>query len=265
MTHLITIENLSLTIRKQKILNHINLKLKRGECLTLVGPSGSGKSSLALLILGLLKADTGTITFNLNSKTPRASLVQMIWQDIHSSLNPTMSTQNLIAEPLRVIGTYSKKEEKQQIYRVLELVNLPHTILNLKPYKLSGGQKQRVAIAKALVSNPKLLICDEPLSSLDTLNQSLILKLFQTIKQECNITLLFITHDMSAAYSIAETIAVLDKGLIVEHGPKEEIFSTPKHNKTQELLDAIPRFSLQPSPFDLSTSSPSTAYKDVLV
>lgn len=244
MTTLLNIEGLSLTIRGKKILNQINLKLIKGNCLTIVGPSGSGKSSLALTILDLLKADTGTITFNIDPNIPRARKVQVIWQDIDSSLNPCMSIRTIIAEPLNIIGTYSKAEQDKEIYNVLDLVNLPKSVLNLKPYKLSGGQKQRVAIAKALVSKPELLICDEPLSSLDTLNQSLILSLFETIKKEYQNTLLFITHDMSAAYYIADTIAVMNQGTLIEHACREKIFSTPEHTITQELLDAIPIFSL---------------------
>ncbi|ACZ33177.1 oligopeptide ABC transporter, ATP-binding protein OppF [Chlamydia pneumoniae LPCoLN] len=244
MTTLLSIKDLSLTIRGKKILNHINLNLIKGSCLTIVGPSGSGKSSLALTILDLLKPTTGTITFHMDPKIPRARKVQVIWQDIDSSLNPCMSIKGIISEPLNIIGTYSKAEQNKEIYNVLDLVNLPKSVLHLKPYKLSGGQKQRIAIAKALVSKPELLICDEPLSSLDTLNQSLILDLFQTIKKEYQNTLLFITHDMSAAYYIADTIAVMDQGSLVEHACREKIFSTPEHTTTQDLLDAIPIFSL---------------------
>ncbi|SPN73358.1 Glutathione import ATP-binding protein GsiA,microcin C ABC transporter ATP-binding protein YejF,ABC-type oligopeptide transport system, ATPase component,nickel import ATP-binding protein NikE,ABC transporter [Chlamydia serpentis] len=244
MTTLLSIEDLSVTIRGKKILNQINLQLMKGSCLTIVGPSGSGKSSLALTVLNLLKRNTGTITFNIDTNLPRARKLQVIWQDIDCSLNPCMSIKTIIAEPLNIIGNYSKTEQEKEIYNVLDLVNLPKSILNLKPYKLSGGQKQRVVIAKALVSKPELLICDEPLSSLDTLNQSLILDLFQTIKKEYRNTLLFITHDMSAAYYIADTIAVMDQGNLVEYGSREKIFSTPQHIITQELLDAIPSFSL---------------------
>ncbi|WP_201456990.1 ABC transporter ATP-binding protein [Chlamydia sp. 17-3921] len=245
MTDLVTLKNLSLSIRNQKILSNINLTLTRGECVTIVGASGSGKSTLALAILGLLKPSEGSIIFHQDVPKPKAQTVQMIWQDVHSSLNPTISIKDLISEPLRILKTYSKAEQQKEIFNTLELVNLPRTILDLKPHKLSGGQKQRVAIAKAIVCRPELLICDEPLSSLDTLNQSLILELFKKIQQEYKNTLLFITHDMSAAYYIADTIAVMDKGQIVEHAPKEQIFCSPLHEKTQELLDAIPLFSLK--------------------
>ncbi|WP_284443468.1 ABC transporter ATP-binding protein [Chlamydia gallinacea] len=241
MTHLVTIEHLSLTMRKHVLLKDICLQLNKGECLAIVGSSGSGKSSLALTILGLLKPNTGTITFHVHPKMPKAKIVQMVWQDISSSLNPTMCVEELILEPLNILGIRSK----ERLYQVLDLVHLPRSLLPLKPHQLSGGQKQCVAIAKALICEPNLLICDEPLSALDTLNRSLILERFQTIKQECKSTLLFITHDMSATYYLADTIAVMHQGMLVEYGPTKKIFQTPEHKKTQELLDAIPRFSLE--------------------
>ncbi|EPP35549.1 ABC transporter family protein [Chlamydia ibidis] len=244
MTYLLTIHDLSISIHKQPILRNISLKLKKGECLTVVGASGSGKSSLALSILGLIKADKGEINFHVHA-TPKAKAIQIVWQDVCSSLNPTMSVRDLISEPLNILGIRSKETQEKEIYKVLQLVNLPISILKLKPHKLSGGQKQRVAIAKALVCRPSLLICDEPISALDTLNQALILELFQTIKEKHQITLLFITHDMSAAYYMADSIAVLDKGQLVEYGDKEKIFSSPEHPKTQDLLDAIPLFSIK--------------------
>lgn len=244
MDNLVSIHNLSITIRNHPILSNITLQLPRGQCLTLVGASGSGKSSLALAILGLLPINKGYIQFHL-PRTHIAKQVQMIWQNVYSSLNPTMSVRDLIAEPLQIIGGYSKSEQLEAITHALQLVNLPESVLHSKPYKLSGGQQQRVAIAKAIVCQPALLICDEPISALDALNQSVILELFQTIKNKNNITLLFITHDMSAAYYLSDTIAVLDRGELIEYAPKEKIFSHPQHSKTQELLKSIPRFSLK--------------------
>lgn len=241
MTHLVTIHHLSLTIRKRILLKDICLQLTKGECLAVVGSSGSGKSSLALAILGLIQPSQGTITFYSDPKTPKAKVIQMVWQDISSSLNPMMCVEELILEPLHILGIPSK----EKLYQVLDLVNLPQSFLPLKPYQLSGGQKQCVAIARALICEPDLLICDEPLSALDTLNRSHILELFQTIKREYKTTLIFITHDMSATYYLADSIAVMHQGRIVEYASKEKIFQTPQHIKTQELLDAIPRFSLE--------------------
>ncbi|MBQ8498361.1 ATP-binding cassette domain-containing protein, partial [Chlamydia sp.] len=154
-----------------------------------------------------------------------------------------MTVQEIIAEPLNILGVFSKSQQQEEIDYVLKLVNLPKSFLSLRPNKLSGGQRQRVAIAKALICKPELIICDEPLSALDTMNQSLILNLFQKIKNQYNNAFLFITHDMSAAYTLADRIAVMDCGSLVEVASKSEIFSSPKHVKTRELLDAIPSFT----------------------
>lgn len=242
MHTLLTIETLSLTIRKKTILNKVCLTLCRGECLAIVGASGSGKSSLALTILGLFQPTHGHITFVTSTHKPKAKAVQMIWQDVSSSLNPAMTVKDLILEPLKIIGEECPQEK---ICHILHLVNLPSSFLHLKPHKLSGGQKQRVAIARALICEPELIICDEPLSSLDTRNQSLILDLFRTIKHHCSSTLLFITHDMSAAYYLADKIAVMEQGTIVETERTETIFSSPHHPATQQLLNAIPKFFLK--------------------
>lgn len=244
MTPLITLDHVTVTINRRVILNDISLTLNQGECVAIVGTSGSGKSSLALTILGLLPLTSGKVTFHTPPTTHKAQRSQIIWQDVQGSLNPSLSIHTILSEPLVIMGTASKSEREHAIERILQAVNLPSTILTMRPSQLSGGQQQRVAIAKALICNPLLLICDEPLSALDCLNQSIILKLFDHIKQTINSTFLFITHDIAATYTLADRVIVLDEGKIVEVATKEEIFSNPQHPKTIDLLDAVPAFSL---------------------
>lgn len=244
MACLLYLDRVTIQINHRTILQNISLRLNRGECTAIVGSSGSGKSSLALSILGLIPPYSGTITFYTPAGMHQAKRSQMIWQDIQGCLNPSLSVRNILAESLHIMGGYSSQEQLLAIHEVLQAVNLPLNVLNLKPKKLSGGQQQRIAIAKALICKPELLICDEPLSALDSLNQSIILDLFNHIKKTTSSTLLFITHDIAAAYALADRIIVLDEGKIVEDAEKKEIFSNPKHPQTQNLLEAIPSFSL---------------------
>lgn len=244
MKPLISLNHVSVHINKRAILKNIDLQLNQGECVAIVGASGSGKSSLALTILDLLPLHSGSIAFHVPASVHKAQKAQIIWQNIQGSLNPCLSIRSILLEPLLIIGNYSKQECEQAIEQILYAVNLSPSILSLRPGKLSGGQQQRLAIAKALICKPLLLICDEPLSALDSLNQSVILQLFHDIKQKTNCTFLFITHDIAATYTLADRVVVLDQGHIVEAATKQEIFANPQHPKTKDLLDAVPSFSL---------------------
>ncbi|WP_213357641.1 ABC transporter ATP-binding protein [Chlamydiifrater phoenicopteri] len=248
-TPLLNISNLHYSSRGHTILNNICLKVFQGSCLALVGESGSGKSSLAMAIMGIIKPSSGTINFaNIPNSIHKVETVQIVFQDIHASLNPSMTVGKIICEPLKILQKKSKKEFQTLLFETLELVNLPRDIIHTIPSRLSGGQKQRVAIARAIITNPRLLICDEPLSSLDTPNQIMTLELFKNIKDQRNHTILFITHDMPAAYSLADQIAVMHKGSIVEIKDKEDLFRNPEHFHTKELMAAIPQFCLLSSP-----------------
>ncbi len=226
-------------------MSNVCLTMFEGSCLALVGESGSGKSSLAMAIMGIIKPSSGNINFVNIHSLHKVESVQIIFQDIHASLNPSMTVEKIICEPLKILKKKSKKEIESRLFEALELVNLPRDIVYSIPSKLSGGQKQRVAIARAIITNPRLLICDEPLSSLDTPNQIIALELFKNIKEQRNHTILFITHDMPAAYSLADEIAVMHKGSVVERNVKEDLFQSPKHPHTKELLSSIPHFCLQ--------------------
>ena len=236
-----------------KAVDGVNLNLYSGEILGLVGESGCGKSTLSRTILQLIKPTYGLVEFqgtNLTTLSPSALQLyrremQMIFQDPLACLNPMMTVNQIVADPLFIHSLASTEEAKIQVKEVLEKVGLtPATEYgNRYPSQLSGGQQQRVAIARALITNPKLVICDEPVSMLDATVQTQVLELILKLKKELNLTYLFITHDLWVARFICDRIAVMNSGKIVEQGKTEEIFNHPQHSYTQTLLNAAPLLS----------------------
>ena len=236
-----------------KAVDGVNLNLYSGEILGLVGESGCGKSTLSRTILQLIKPTYGLVEFqgtNLTTLSPSALQpyrreMQMIFQDPLACLNPMMTVNQIVADPLFIHSLASTEEAKIQVKEVLEKVGLtPATEYgNRYPSQLSGGQQQRVAIARALITNPKLVICDEPVSMLDATVQTQVLELILKLKKELNLTYLFITHDLWVARFICDRIAVMNSGKIVEEGKTEEIFNHPQHSYTQTLLNAAPLLS----------------------
>ena len=236
-----------------KAVDGVNLNLYSGEILGLVGESGCGKSTLSRTILQLIKPTYGLVEFqgtNLTTLSPSALQLyrremQMIFQDPLACLNPMMTVNQIVADPLFIHSLASTEEAKIQVKEVLEKVGLtPATEYgNRYPSQLSGGQQQRVAIARALITNPKLVICDEPVSMLDATVQIQVLELMLELKKELNLTYLFITHDLWVARFICDRIAVMNSGKIVEQGKTEEIFNHPQHSYTQTLLNAAPLLS----------------------
>ena len=236
-----------------KAVDGVNLNLYSGEILGLVGESGCGKSTLSRTILQLIKPTYGLVEFqgtNLTTLSPSALQpyrreMQMIFQDPLACLNPMMTVNQIVADPLFIHSLASTEEAKIQVKEVLEKVGLtPATEYgNRYPSQLSGGQQQRVAIARALITNPKLVICDEPVSMLDATVQTQVLELILKLKKELNLTYLFITHDLWVARFICDRIAVMNSGKIVEQGKTEEIFNHPQHSYTQTLLNAAPLLS----------------------
>ena len=178
---------------RQEVLHDVTFDVRHGEILGLVGESGTGKSTLAKTILGMVKPDRGTVTHY--TKRP-----QMIFQDPYSSLNPFYSVEWTLEEPLRVYGKYNKAERKRRVREMLERVELPPECLEAKPSELSGGQRQRVSIAAALIRRPKFLIADEPVSALDVTIQAQILDLLRALRQELDLSYLFISHDLNVVY-----------------------------------------------------------------
>ncbi|MBD1911843.1 MULTISPECIES: ABC transporter ATP-binding protein [unclassified Leptolyngbya] len=240
-----------------KAVDDINLDLYPGEIFGLVGESGCGKSTLSRTILQLIPPTAGRINFLGKDITglPRTELqaqrrqMQMVFQDPHACLNPLMTVGDSIADPLLIHGLATLDAAREQVKAMLERVGLTpvEDYYNRYPGDLSGGQQQRVAIARALITRPKLLICDEPVSMLDASVQAQVLDLMLELKQEFDLTYLFITHDLWLARFLCDRIAVMNAGKIVELGTTEQIFNHPQHPYTQTLLQAAPLLAHPPA------------------
>ena len=215
----------------QEVLHDVTFDVHDGEILGLVGESGTGKSTLSRAILGMIKPDQGSITHY--TKRP-----QMIFQDPYSSLNPAYTVEWILEEPLRIYGKYDGPERKRRVREMLRRVELPEEVLAAKPAELSGGQRQRVSIATALIQRPKFLIADEPVSALDVTIQAQILKLLKTLRDELDLSYLFISHDLNVVYQLCDRVLVMKNGRIVEQGTVDEIFDHPKEDYTKQLLAA---------------------------
>ncbi|MDE3045894.1 MAG: ABC transporter ATP-binding protein [Verrucomicrobiota bacterium] len=222
---------------KQKLIavNNVSFTLQRGEILGLVGESGSGKSTLARLLLRLERPTSGQILFDGEdiAHIPSRRLyrnLQMVFQDPFSSLNPRMTVGDLIREPLLIHGLPDRTP------KLLDLVGLPQNSIHRFPHEFSGGQRQRIGIARALALDPKVLVCDEPISSLDVSIQAQIIALLQNLQQALGLTYLFIAHDLAMVRYLCTQIAVMYQGSIVETGPADQLLDHPKHPYTQELL-----------------------------
>lgn len=227
-------------------LKGINLEIKKGEILALVGESGCGKSTLGNCILKLLDVTSGEILFkgeniiNYDKKQTKAfrKQAQMIFQNPYSSLNPKMKIKEILEEPLKIHGIKNKKET---VYETIKLCGLNQNDLKKYPHEFSGGQRQRIAIARALVLKPKFIVADEPISALDVSIAAQIINLLIELKDKLDLTFLFISHDLNIVKYISERTAVLNKGKIVEMGSTDEIFENPKDDYTKLLLGSIPK------------------------
>ena len=215
----------------QEVLHDVTFDVHDGEILGLVGESGTGKSTLSRAILGIIQPDQGSITHY--TKRP-----QMIFQDPYSYLNPAYTVEWIMEEPLRIYGKYDAPERKRRVREMLRRVELPEEVLEAKPAELSGGQRQRVSIATALIQRPKFLIADEPVSALDVTIQAQILKLLKTLRDELDLSYLFISHDLNVVYQLCDRVLVMKNGRIVEQGTVDEIFDHPKEDYTKQLLAA---------------------------
>lgn len=220
-------------------VSEVDLEIHSGEVLAVVGESGSGKSTLARAIVGLQRLTAGSIDFN-TANAPQASrLAQMVFQDPRSSLNPSLTVRQILNEALvNGQGRRMKAQRQQNLEQLFDDVGLSKNLLESRPASLSGGQCQRVSIARALASEPQLLVCDEVVSALDVSIQAQIVDLLRGLKERKQIAMLFITHDLGVVRQLADRVAVMYLGKIVELGATEEIFNGPAHPYTQALLSS---------------------------
>jgi oligopeptide transport system ATP-binding protein len=237
------------TVGHVKAVDDISFQISAGSTFGLVGESGSGKTTAARTIARLIGATGGKVDFNGENilSLHRSELrkvrknVSMVFQDPYSSLNPRMTVGSIIAEPLRIHKISTGAELAERIAVLLEKVGLSASHINRYPHEFSGGQRQRIGIARALALEPKLVICDEPVSALDVSIQSQILNLLKDLQQQFNLTYLFIAHDLSVVEFISDVVAVMYLGKIVEIAPSAALYQNPLHPYTKLLLSAIPR------------------------
>jgi peptide/nickel transport system ATP-binding protein len=234
---------------KVHALNGVSFTVEAGRSLGIVGESGSGKSTLARLVMALDHPTSGTVRLmgrDLHT-LPREELrrarrdFQMVFQDPYGSLDPRQSVRRIVAEPLSAQGDVSRDEQHARAREVIEAVGLRPNDLDKYPHEFSGGQRQRIAIARALITRPRLIVADEPVSALDVSVQAQVLNLMQDLQAQFGITYMLISHDLAVVHHLCDDVAVLWQGRIVEQGPPERLFDAAEHPYTRALLAAVPK------------------------
>ena len=233
-----------------KAVDDVTLTLYRGETLGIVGESGCGKSTMARTLLRLIEPTEGELIYDgmdlraMKGKELRKlrSRMQIVFQDPYSSLNPRMKIDEIISEPMIISGMKKTKAEcMERVYELLDMVGLDPSYTDRFPHEFSGGQRQRIVIARALATNPELLICDEPVSALDVSVRAQVLNLLEELQEKLNLTYLFISHDLSVVEHLCDRVVIMYLGQLMEAGTVDQIYDNPRHPYTQALLSAIPK------------------------
>ena len=227
-----------------RAVDDVSLKINRGQVFAVVGESGCGKTTLARMLLGLLEPTDGEIYLDGQPISEVRSdvisrKVQPVFQDPYSSLNPRKTIESIISLPLRVHGIGTKESMLERVSELMRLVGLPNRLIHSYPNQLSGGQRQRVAIARALIMEPGIIVCDEPTSALDVSVQAHILNLLKDLKDRFNLTYIFISHDLAVVEHLADWVAVMYLGRLIEFGPATEVLRNPLHPYTQALMESV--------------------------
>ncbi len=236
------------TVDYVRAVDDVSFEIYPGETLGLVGESGSGKSTTGYCVLQLLKPTEGSVNFlgSELTKLKREELremrreMQIVFQDPYASLNPRMTVGDIVGEPLVVHGIGDRSSRRKSVERLLEVVGFNPDFINRYPHEFSGGQRQRIGVARALALNPRLIICDEPVSALDVSIQAQIVNLLKHLQQEFNLAYLFVAHDLAVVRTMSDRIAVMNKGKIVETGDAETVYTHAQDVYTQALLAAVP-------------------------
>ncbi|MET8245627.1 ABC transporter ATP-binding protein [Streptomyces sp. NPDC005202] len=221
-------------------VDDVSLTIHRGETLGIVGESGSGKTTLGRMLVGLLEPTAGEVRFEGRARTGVNPAVQMVFQDPVSSLNPRRSVGESIADPLRARGERDEKRIRGRVKELLERVGLERAHYDRYPHEFSGGQRQRVGIARALAADPRVIVCDEPVSALDVTMQAQVIALLGELQRELGLALVFVAHDLAVVRQVSDRVAVMRRGRIVEEGPADAVYESPRDPYTQQLLAAVP-------------------------
>jgi oligopeptide transport system ATP-binding protein len=236
------------TVDHVNAVDDVSFDISSGETLGLVGESGSGKSTTGYCVLQVLRPTSGSVSFDGEELTELKGeglrrmrrRMQLVFQDPHSSLDPRMTVGDIVGEPLVIHKVGSRRDRRNRVRELLDTVGFDPTFTNRYPHEFSGGQRQRIGIARALALSPDLLVLDEPVSALDVSIQAQILNLLKDLQRELGLTYLFIAHDLAVVRTMSDRIAVMNQGKIVELGPAEEVYESPRELYTKELLAAVP-------------------------